>query len=364
MQGPRSPEAHELSKLVDFLNNHLRENQNNWPISSEYPTALSANNIHNMSIITENEKIISHAVLKTLIVKTPYAIFKIGAIGSVVTAPEYRQQGYSRKNIENCIELAHKQDCDLVILWTDKFDYYRKFGFELAGYDYSYVIDQAKSFQNKNLRFMSGNNVDPEALQKLYALHTVQAVRNTEDFRQFLKIPNSNLYTAWGPDNRLMAYAVEGKGVDLVNYVHEWGGSVDALTDLFHHIHAVKQCPITVMTPKHSQNLHHKLDSMNVFKHVGFLGMIKLIKVDQVLTKVKKAFRAEGHENIVLEKQGAAYLLGFGTDLYTLQNEADMMQLLFGPLSIENLSFMSTDAQEKFSRFLPLPLWVWGWDSI
>lgn len=363
MQGPRSPEAHELSKLVEFLNNNLREN-NSWPITSEYPTAISANNIHNMSIITEDEKIISHAVLKTLIVKTPHAIFKVGAIGSVVTAPEYREQGHSRKNIENCIKLAHKQECDLVILWTDQFDYYRKFGFELAGYDYSYVMDQALPIQDKTLRFMTGNNVAPEALQKAYSMHTVQAIRNTEDFRQFLKIPNSNLYTAWSPENKLMAYAVEGKGADLVNYVHEWGGQVDALADLLKHIYSLKQSPLTIMVPQHSQNLHRKLDSLNVFKHVGYLGMMKLINVDQLLTKVKKAFRAEGCENIVLEKQGSAFLLGFGTDLYTLTNEADLLQLLFGPLTSDNLSFMTAEAQEKIGKLLPLPLWIWGWDSI
>ena len=303
-------------------------------------------------------------MLKTLIIKTPQAIFKVGAIGSVVTDPDYRDQGHSRKNIDNCIELAHKQECDLVILWTDQFDFYRKFGFELGGYDYSYVIDKTIPIENKNLRFISGNNVDPEALQKIYSLHTTQAVRNTEDFRQFLKIPNSNLFTAWSPENKLMAYAVEGKGADLQNYVHEWGGQVDALTDLLNHIYAIKQSPLTIMTPKHSQNLHRKLESIGAFKHMGYLGMLKFINIDQILTKVKKAFRAEGFNNIVLEKQGSAFLLGFGTDLYTLTSEADLMQLLFGPLEIGNLSFMTTEAQEKFAKLLPLPLWVWGWDSI
>ena len=78
MQGPRSPETHEWPQVVDFLNVNLRQNKS-WTITSEYPTALSANNIHNMSIITEDEKIISHAVLKTFVVKTPHAIFKVGA---------------------------------------------------------------------------------------------------------------------------------------------------------------------------------------------------------------------------------------------------------------------------------------------
>lgn len=363
MQGPRSPEAHELKQVVDFLNDNLRSN-NSWPITSEYPTALSPSNIHNMSIITEDEKIISHAVLKTLIVKTPLAIFKVGAIGSVVTDPSYRHQGHTRKNIENCIELAQKQDCDLVVLWTDQFDFYRKFGFELAGYDCSYVIDKMNPAQNKNLRFVSGNNVDPEALQKLYAQHTVHALRNTEDFRQFLKIPNSNVFTAWNPQNQLMAYAVEGKGVDLVNYVHEWAGQSDALVDLFNYIRQQKKSSLTIMTPHHSKNLHQKLLAVSAFSHEGYLGMLKFIKLEQVLLKVKKAFRAEGFENVVFEKQNNSVVFGFGTDLFTLEKEADLMQLLFGPLKIESMEFISKEVQEKLSQLLPLPLWVWGWDSI
>ncbi len=363
MQGPRSPETHELKMLVDFLNDNLRQNKS-WPITSEYPTALSATNIHNMSIIIEDEKIISHAVLKTLIVKTPQAVFKVGAIGSVVTDPMYRQQGHSRKNIENCIELAQKQDCDLVVLWTDQFDFYRKFGFELAGSDFSFVIENSAPIKDKTLRFVTGNKVDPAALQKIYAQHTVHALRSTDDFNQFLKIPNSNLFTAWNQNNQLVAYAVEGKGVDLVNYIHEWGGNVEALVDLFSFIQSQKKETLTIMTPQHSKNLHQHLKSISTVGHEGYLGMLKVIKTDQLLAKIKKAFRAEGFENIVFEKQNDKIVFGFGTDLYTLEKESDLMQLIFGPLKVEQLSFLSSDVQLKLSHLFPMPLWIWGWDSI
>ena len=192
----------------------------------------------------------------------------------------------------------------------------------------------------------------------------MQALRTTEDFRQFLKIPNSNLYTAWNPQNQLMAYAVEGKGIDLVNYVHEWGGQVEALTDLFHYVQKKKQSPLTIMTPYHCKNLHQKLDALNHGRHEGFLGMLKFIQLDQVLAKVKKAFRAEGHDNVVFEMQDQKMVFGFGNDLYTLNNEADIMQLVFGPLEAKAMDFISPESQEKLSQLLPLPLWIWGWDSI
>lgn len=363
MEGPRTPESHEWTRLVDFLNANLRQNEQ-WPITSEYPTALTANNIHNMSIITEDEKIIAHAVLKTLIVKTPQAIFKVGAIGSVITHPEHRQQGHSRKNIEKCIELAQAQECDLVILWTDQFEYYRKMGFELAGYDYNYVLEKEEPIKDTQLRFVAGNNVDPEALHKLYSQHTVHAVRSTEDFRQFLKIPNTNLFTAWGPNNQLLAYAAEGKGADLTNYIHEWAGNADALTDLFRYIRTTKKETVTVMVPAHSQNMRRKLEQHATLSHQGFLGMLKIVNTDALLNKLKKAFRAEGFDKVVLEKQDGHFVFGFGTDLYTLEQEADLIQLLFGPLNINSLDFVSNETKQKFSTLLPMPLWVWGWDSI
>ncbi len=363
MQGPRSPADHEFSEVVEFLNQNLRLS-NTWPISSEYPTALSANNIHNMSIITEDEKIVSHAVMKPMIIKTPFCIFKIAGIGSVVTDPNHRQKGLSTKNIENCMSLAKEQDCDMVILWTDQFDFYRRFGFELAGIEQTYILENKIEIKNKKLKFLSDAKVDPEAILKLYSQHTVHSVRTTEDIRHFLKIPNSQLFTAWNEYNQLVAYAVIGKGVDLTNYVHEWAGSVESLMDLFSFMQQKHNQPLTIMVPAHSVNLKKQLESVTTASHLGFLGMIKFINLENVLNKVKKAFRAEGFEQIVLEKQQDQIVFGFGTDLYTIKKESDLTRLLFGPLKPTDLDFMKPETQAKFATLLPLPLWVWGWDSI
>ena len=94
MEGPRSPTENEFDRVLDFLNGQLRPDSQ-WSIAQEYPTALSTTNLHNMRIITENERILSHAVLKPLIVKTPHVVLKVGAIGSVVTDESARGQGLS-----------------------------------------------------------------------------------------------------------------------------------------------------------------------------------------------------------------------------------------------------------------------------
>jgi hypothetical protein len=243
MLKPRSPEQHEFDHVVEFLNHQLRADST-WPITREYPTALTPSNMHNMSIITtddtgsaEQHKIISHALIKPIITKTPHAIYKIGAIGSVVTDPSFRQQGLSTLNMQNCLAKATEQECDLVILWSDKKEFYEKFGFELAGHENTYVFDTPQPTQrNENVRFLKGTQIDPQAILKLYAQHSVGSVRSLDDLQQFLKIPNSNVYTAWSSSNQLLAYAVDGKGADLQTFIHEWGGHVDALIDLVSHM--------------------------------------------------------------------------------------------------------------------------------
>lgn len=364
MNQPRVPESREFEQVVSFLNDNLRKDAD-WSIAKEYPTSISPNNIHNMSIITEGQKIISHALLKPLIIKTPFAIFKVGAIGSVVTSPEHRNNGYSTHNIENCLEHAAKQECDLAILWTDQFDFYRKMGFELAGYEQTYVLNRAYDIKNKKLRFIKDNKVDPAAIQKLYSQHTVHAIRTNDEISQFLKIPQCHLYTAWNEYNQIVAYAAEGKGVDLTNYIHEWGGQVDALIDLFAFILEQNQFrPLTIMCPNHSSNLKKHLAEHTHIGHLGFLGMLKPINTEQLLNKVKKAFRAEGLEHIVFEKNQHNIVFGYGNDIYTLDKESDLPTLLFGPSSVNDMDFIKKETREKLSKLLPLPIWIWGWDSI
>lgn len=363
MEGPRSPAENELGTVIDFLNSNLRQSQA-WSISAEYPTALTNTNIHNMRIITENEKILSHAVLKPLIIKSPHVIFKVGAIGSVVTNPDHRSQGLSTNIISNCLDEAQRQQCDVAILWTDLFDFYRRMGFELAGNEISFVIDRPLETKTQELRFSNDSRIAPEAILRLFMNHTVNTVRTAEEVRKFLAIPQTKIYTAWTANNQLAAYAIEGKGADLSGYIHEWGGGVNEILSLVSWIQKTQNKPLTLIAPAHSQNLVRELKRQNVMCNEGFLGMIKILNFDQLANKVKRAFRNVGVTQIVLEKGPGAVLFGVGEELFTLQNEADVARLLFGPVHMDELDMLSEKARAQLGLLLPLPFWLWGWDSI
>lgn len=364
MEGPRSPAETELSRVIDFLNSRLREGTG-WSISSEYPTALTGSNLHNMRIITDAEQVVSHAVLKPLVIKSPHVIYKVGAIGSVVTDPNHRNRGLSTQILNDCVAEAGRQQCDAAILWTSLHDFYRRLGFELAGSEISLVLDKPFAAPSATpLKFSDAAKVSPELIQKLYSAHTVGSVRTTEDIRKFLAIPKTKVYTAWEADGTLAAFAIEGKGADLGGYIHEWGGGASKLTSLLAWIKSNREDSITVIAPRHARNLIAQLEARGAMKNEGFLGMIKILNFEQLAAKIKRAFRAEGVADVVLEQRDGQYLFGVGGELFTLTDPADVTRLLFGPVDVNELDMFSEAARRKLGRLLPLPLWLWGWDSV
>jgi hypothetical protein len=362
MEGPRAPLERELPSILEFLNSNLRPHAS-WSIATEYPTALTPTNLGNIRIITEGNKVISHSVLKPLIIKSPMVIFKVGAIGSVLTDSGHRGQGLSTQILNECLKEAKKQDCDIAMLWTNLYDFYRKLNFELAGFEESVIIEKEFTVDNKDLRFVKGTNVSPGAIYKLYSQHTVASIRTAEDIRKFLAIPNTTLYTAWDASGQLAAYAVEGKGADLTGYIHEWGGTVSKLMALFSHIRKEKKAPFTIILAQHALNLLSALKTIPGHVHnEGYLGMIKIVNEEQLFQKIRKSARTVGIENFLIEKSGEIYRLGIGSEIIEFTDEKELVRIVFGPMP--EIPQLKPETMKTLERILPAYLWIWGWDSI
>lgn len=366
MQKPRAAEFNELQNIYQFLDKNLRSSVN-WSVQQEYPLAFDPKNSNNIRIVKdENQDIISHAVIKPTILKTPYAVFNVAVIGSVMTDPRYRQQGLSSSLIENCIDHALQMKCDFAVLWSDLFDFYRKFHFELAGSELSMIINsQFTPVERRNdLRFIQGAQVDANAILRLYNLHSVTSHRTAEDIKKYLQIPNSRIYTAWNKNNQIEAYAIEGKGVDLQGYIHEWGGNTSALLELFKHIQTTQNKEVIVITPPHCKNIIRKCTAAGATSYEGILGMIKLIDKRAVVKKVQKMARRMGLHDFAIEMHGETLYFGTSEGVYKTDSESDLIHLLFGPQKPSEMHQFSEETSQKLNRLLPLPLWFWGWDSI
>ncbi len=362
MEGPRPPHESEWPHLLSFLTSSLRP-EHTWSIETEYPTALNTQNRHNVRVMTHNNEIVSHSVLKPMIIKSPHIIYKAAGIGSVVTREDHRNQGFSHKILSDCLTLAEQQKCDFAILWTHLHDYYRKLGFELAGTEISSTLHKEFEPPVTGLRFSDEKNISPDALNRVFAQHTVTTLRTPDEVKQYLKIPQSRAFTAWRQDGTLAAYAIEGKGADLQNYIHEWGGQVPELLSLLSYIRKSKGEAITIITPQHSRNLNSQLKALTP-QFEGYLGMIKLVDELGFFAKIKRGFRSEGIQDFVLEKHGTGYLFGIGRDQLVVPQSSDIVRLLFGPVDYTLFDFQDPKTPETLNKLLPLPLWIWGWDSV
>ena len=365
MEGPRPLFDSELGDFVNFLSTHLRPDYQ-WSIAEEYPLAIQDANLHNVRVIKEQDTFLSAAVMKPLIIKSPIGLFKVAAIGSVVTAPAHRNRGLSRQILENCLEAGRQNGCDLAILWTDAFDFYRKLGFELAGTEISLQLPTSLKAPEatEKLRFMQSNKIDPEAILRLYSQHTTGSVRTIEDIRKFLTIPNSRVYSAWSDQNHLEAYAVEGKGADLEDHIHEWGGGVSKLLPLLYFAVKERGKALTLMAPAHSANLIRQLNLAGAKQHSGVLGMIKILNPTPFLSKIKKYVRGMGVEDVALEIRDDKFYLGYREEIFKTDSASDLVRLIFGPLKASELHPFDPTTAEVFERLFPIPMWIWGWDSV
>ena len=368
MDGPRAPEVSEYPSLIQFLNQNLRP-QFSWSIQDEYPTALSPANLHNMRVITapddKSPQVLSHALIRPVLIRTNIGIFKVAGIGSVVTSSEHRNQGLSAKILEECLSSARRQECDFAILWTNLFDFYRKIGFELAGTELSFRLDGELPPPLPSLRYLESSKVDPSAIYRLFSSHSVASIRTVEEIRKYLEIPNSRVHTAWSSGGQLEAYVIEGKGADLQGYIHEWGGGVTTVLSLLSHVKSQNKKEHTFLVPSHCENMIRQLRDGGHSSHSGYLGMIKILQPANLFGKIIRQARSEyGISDLRMEYKDSIYYLGRQDSLFKTTSDADMVRLVFGPPKPEQLHSFDPKTLEILQKLLPIKMWIWGWDSV
>jgi N-acetylglutamate synthase-like GNAT family acetyltransferase len=365
MLKPRAPQNNELPEVISFLDTNMRKDQT-WSVREEYPLAFDPQNSHNIRILRDEDGIVSHAVLKPTIMKTPYAVFNVCMIGSVITDPRLRNQGLSTQVVEDCIDQAIAMKSDVVVLWTDLFDFYKKFGFELAGTEVSLIINKTfKPEKRRNdIKIMESPKVDPQALLRLYNLHSITSQRTVNDIKKYLQIPNSRVFTAWNKKGQMEAYAIEGKGVDLQGYIHEWGGNTSALVEIFCHVQSHQNREIVVITPPQCKNLIRQCTDAGASSFEGILAMVKILDKAGLARKAQRIARRMGLTDFAIEMHNDTLYFGTSEGVYKTDSEADMVHLFFGPQKPSEMYPFSEATNAKLNKLLPLPCWVWGWDSI
>ncbi len=218
-----------IGRRNSLLQHALRDEKLPFSIADECPIILNEKYLDTSFCYHNSEEVVSHLSLwkRKIICRKTNTTFKVGLIGNVATNSNWRQKGYSKKLLLKTTAKAKDQGLDALILWSDLNKFYQKLGFLAQGKEFRYYLPKNSTFlepmslETASLDVLS--NTDLEQMLKLRPNLELEQNRSIDEFRALLTTPWTQVYTLRNLNSKIIAFAIIGKGYDLMGVVHEWG---------------------------------------------------------------------------------------------------------------------------------------------
>lgn len=291
--------------------------------------------------------------------------FRIGLIGSVATDPEHRGRGHASRILARAEAEAAEAGCVCSLLWADEPGFYERRGYSPIGTEIDAVVtdaDLAALPEPTDVR--EARKEDGPRVHELYMTHDSRLERSASETLALLETPGMLTLVRSGDDGPL-AYACVGRGADLGNVVHEWGGKADDVLALMRaHLdrRPAGERELFVMLPPSAHELISALDHLGVPRALGVLGMGKLVNAEAAaelmgtLIGEHAAVSSPNADALCLEIQGPK-----GTHRLTAQGTMLALLALRGDRSMVRVV---EDRTGLSLPDLPLAPFIWGLDSI
>jgi N-acetylglutamate synthase-like GNAT family acetyltransferase len=364
LDGPRALRPEEHSSAMQLLNSVLRPNGPS-DILKEYPLALGTGNIENMRVMVQGKKVLSHAAIYFSTLLSGNLAFKVGVIGSVATHPEHRRQRLGSAIIRDSIRIMEEAGCHLSVLWTQRKDFYRSFGYESAGQEYLFSVKPSE------FRHISTDckvvDYSPEHLPAVIEIHnreTLRTERAQEEWQAYLGIPKTRILLALR-NGKATAYAVMGKGEDFRRCILEWGGNAQDTLCLVREFVLAAGHEIMLLAPAYSNEFTRLLEQMRLPKVFEYLAMIRIIDVDAISALVRDYVSGRLGADFQILKTGTGSRIVIGETEVPVKPENALPRILFGPdVASGLLPALPSKMASALDKALPVPLFIWGLDSV
>lgn len=286
IEGPRECRKNELQETLTLLDLIFHSNRRRR-MGLYYPYAYGEKNLQNMRIITADGKIVSHAAIYPRFVSTADGlILKVGCIGGVATHAEHRKKGYATAILNDCIDIMRNEDYDISILWANVPGFYRKLGWELAGREFCFYLNEGNVFllkSHRNKMSLDNEISDYSGIQKIYEKNVLRSQRQLTDYPMLFN-RQRNFFCYRNPE--VTAYIL----IDDGNSVLEYGGDFSLVTSILKELIELKQfSSLKVFTSSKQDNLSNHLEQLGVPMSSWYSGMIRVINEKKFL----KRFSAE-----------------------------------------------------------------------
>jgi predicted N-acetyltransferase YhbS len=182
----------------------------------------------------DQNQLVSSACVRIAQLKTPGPDLPIALIGAVATGEQWRGKGLASQLVELACAWACEHGAAFVMLWGSEHELYRKLGFELSGQQLRVPIGDLQLAKSSKCTVQQG--WAPGIFASLRERDG--GLRLGDDDRSWME-RHRNVRWYWtGPRDAPTAYAGFGRGIDLQNIVHEWGGESGELSAILSRIHA------------------------------------------------------------------------------------------------------------------------------
>ena len=243
-------------------------------LASEYPLVFDGRGSGQLLSLRDGGRIVSTcAVLERRLIY-PGGETKVGFIGSVVTHPEARSQGYATKILEYAEDKLRDTGCEHALLWADDPVFYGRRGYALEGHEVDFLVDKGTgAFPVADLHVRPLGLGEGEAVHSLYIKHEARVARSSDETAMLLTCPRMTVLVA-ERDGDVISYLCFGRGADLEGVAHEWGGEPDGVMACVAKLLADHEA-VFVMTPGDPGALGDRLDAIGAMRAYGRLGMSK-----------------------------------------------------------------------------------------
>lgn len=272
-------EKPELAPARSLMDRVLRDGE---PIAPEFPLVFREGFPGKVVSLGDEGAVRSACTVLIRDLVCPGASLRAGLIGSVSTDPEFRRQGLASIVLDRAEKSLADEGAAVSILWADDPRFYFARGYRPVGCEQDFVIAPETAAilpEAEGVRAMESG--DAGAIHALYIAHEARAERTGDETAALLECPDMEVLVC-EDEGRVVAYACQGRGRDLVGTVHEWGGDplrvlglVRALAE--RHTERTGGEPTFLIAPAGERELSGMLRGLGVVPTVGLLGLAKVV---------------------------------------------------------------------------------------
>lgn len=330
--------------IVQFLDGELRPGAG-FSIRDEFPAVFGEFPGGNSLYAEVGGNVVGHVAFLTRVFRHPLFYFKVGLIGSVVTAERFRGRGIASTLLREALSQLKNNGCFFSVLWAENPDFYRPLGFERVGREQSLRFSAAEIVEEdiaeKVVSFDPKRHM--EAIWRLYHQHPLTVDRSLQEFKRLSRTPQARIFVTV-TDEVVTSYLVVHKGSDFENYIHEWGGRLESVRSNIAHVQkkVFGEKDLTLIAPG-DWDLK-KLRSLAKETQAGVVGMAKLLDRQRLRALYLDYLKAIGQKSWMGDEWG-----GDGRSVSS-KTDSEFLRAILGD-------------QGESSHPL-LPFFLWGFDSI